>query len=94
MLKKIDNRTVKGEWFTVHVDGIHAVEYRETENSARVGIEGGEPAPGQIDWLIYADTFRDTTPIGTESESASARTEILKRISAALDVLGMPNRVV
>jgi hypothetical protein len=94
MLKKFDNRTVKGEWFTVHVDGIRAVEYREAGKSVRVEIEGGESAPREVDWVIYAKTFRDTTAIDTEGEDASTRTEIVKRISAALDVLGMPYKIV
>jgi hypothetical protein len=40
VLKKVDNSTVRGTWFTVRVLGIHHVEYSEGGRVATVEIEG------------------------------------------------------
>lgn len=94
MLQKVSNKSVRGPHFTVTVPNIHKVEYAEGEKLATVEIEGGMTAPSQVDWLVYAQTFRGWLPPHESEEIGEKRRQILQNVSQALLILGMPHKIV
>jgi len=95
MLQKINNKSVRGPNFTVTVPDVHKVEYAEGGKVAVVEIEGGMTEPGQVDWLVYAQTFhRWLPPHELEEIDGEKRRQILQNVSQALSILGTPHKVV
>lgn len=95
MLQRLDNKTVCGSNFEVHIPNIHWGEYTEGEMIARVEIEGGVGPDGEINWLIYAETLRGWERPHESSEMSKAkRKEILSNISLSFDLLSMPHEIV
>jgi hypothetical protein len=95
MLQRINNKSARGEHFTVTVPDIHKVEYAEGGRIATVEIEGGMSEPGQVDWLVYVRTFTGWLPPHESEEiSAEKRRQILDRMSQALSALGMTHKMV
>lgn len=95
MLQKINNKLVRGQYFTITVPDVHKVEYTEAGRVATVEIEGGMSEPGQVDWLVYVRTLTGwLPPHEAEEMSAEKRRQILENISQALSTLGMPHKMV
>ena len=95
MLQKINNKSVRGSYFTVTVPDIHKVKYTEGVKVATVEIEGGMSAPGQVDWLVYVRTFSGWFPPCESDEiSVEQLRQIFVNISQALSVLGMPHELI
>jgi hypothetical protein len=95
MLQKISNKSVRGPGFTVTVPDIHKVEYTEAGKVAVIEIEGGTSKPGQVDWLVYAQTFRGwLPPHESEDIGNEKRRQILENVGKSLSALGMPHRIV
>jgi immunity protein 74 of polymorphic toxin system len=95
MLYKTDNKSVRGPHFTVTIPDIHKVEYSESGKVATIEIEGGTSEPGQVDWLVYAQTFQGWLPPHESEEiTAEKRRQILKDVSEALSMLGMPHKII
>lgn len=91
-MKKIDNKTIKGDGFTITVPDIHHVSYVQGATMATVEIEGGSE-DGQIVWLIYSATLTGSN--GPNADFVDIhRQEIIDRISKALALLTMPHRVI
>jgi hypothetical protein len=94
MLKKIDNNTVRGTWFTVHVRDIHWVKYSEGGRVATIEIEGWRSPDGVVNWDVYGQSLMYwDEPYEPDDMDLSKRLEILERVSASLEVLGMPHRI-
>jgi hypothetical protein len=94
MLQKINNKSVRGAYFNVIVPDIHKVEYTEAGKIAVFEIEGGTGKHGQVDWLIYAQTFLTwMAPHESESISPEKRRQILENVSQSLTLLGMPHKI-
>jgi hypothetical protein len=95
MLQKISNKSVRGPNFTVTVPDVHKVEYAEGGKVATVEIEGGVTEPGQVDWLVYAQTFQGWLPPHESEEiNSEKRGQILQNVSQALSILQMPHKIV
>jgi hypothetical protein len=95
MLQKITNKSVRGPNFTVTVPDVHKVEYVEGGKVATVEIEGGMTVPGQVDWLVYAQTFHGwQPPHESEKINCEKRGQILQNVSHALSILEMPNKII
>ncbi len=95
MLQKITNKSVRGPNFTVTVPDIHKVEYAEGGKVATVEIEGGMTTPGQVDWLVYAQTFHGwLPPHDSEEINGEKQRQILQDVSQALSILGMPHKMI
>ena len=95
MLQKINNKSVRGTYFTVTVTDIHKVEYAEGGKIAVIEIEGGMSEPKQVDWLIYAQTFRGWLPPHESEEIGDdKRKQILANVSNSLSILEMPHKIV
>ena len=95
MLQKINNKSVRGQYFTITVPDVHRVEYTEAGRVATVEIEGGMSEPGRVDWLVYVRTFTGwLPPHEAEAINAEKRRQILENMSQALETLGMPHKMV
>ena len=95
MLQKISNKSVRGPNFIVTVPNVHKVEYEEDGKVATIEIEGGMTRPGEVDWLVYAQTFHGwLPPYESEEINGEKRKQILQNVSDALSLLGMPYKVV
>lgn len=95
MLQKISNKSVRGPNFTVTVPDVHKVEYAEGPKVATVEIEGGMTEPGQVNWLVYAQTFHGWLPPNESEEiNGEKRGQILQNVSQSLSILGMPHTLV
>jgi len=77
VFEKINNKSVRGEHFTVTVPDVHKIEYTEAGKVTTVEIEGGMSEPGQVDWLIYIRTFSGWLP---PHESEEIRAEKRRQI--------------
>jgi Immunity protein 74 len=96
VLKKVDNSTVRGTWFTVRVLGIHHVEYSEGGRVATVEIEGEQEVPdGEVTWVVYLHTITGWLPPHEYDEMDHAKVEeIAERIGKSLLLLGMPHEII
>jgi hypothetical protein len=91
--RRIDNKTVEGAGLRISVLDIHTVAYMEESWRAQVEIEGGVEE-GNINWIIYATTLSGwNVDGGRHSMTKEERNLVLTRISAALTLLDMPNRI-
>jgi len=92
-MRRLDNETVQGLGFKIAVPDIHTVVYSEECRRAQVEMEGGM-SEGKVDWLVYATTLSAwESNDGPQTMTKEERNTVLKRISAALTVLDMPNRI-
>ena len=92
MLKRIDNKTVRGSSFVVSVPDIHRVIYTEGEKVASVGIEGGMCVGGRVEWVVYSKTLQGwEQPHHYDEMTPSKREEILADVSKSLALLEMPH---
>lgn len=96
MLQKIDNKSVRGPYFTVTIPDIHTLVYSEGGKTAIIEIEGGGmDEPRKVEWLIYAQTFRGWSPPHESVEiSNEQRRQILENVGESLMTLGMPHKIV
>lgn len=95
MYQILNNKSVKGPDFVVTVRGIHNVDYVESGKTATIEIEGGTPEPGQIEWLIYAQTLRSwASPHDSERLDTAKRNEILENVRKSLSMLAMPSKII
>lgn len=95
MLKRINNKSVCGPNFTVRVTNIHQIEYIEDGKIASIEIEGGINDQGQVEWLVYAKTFRGWMPPHDAEKLIVKEIErILENVSQSLNMLDMRHKIV
>ena len=96
MLQKIDNNSVRGPYFTVTIPDIRTLVYSEGGKIAVIEIEGGGiDEPREVEWLVYAQTFRGWLPPHELVEiSNEKRRQILENVSESLMTLGMAHKIV
>ena len=95
MFQRLDNKTIRGPNFVLSVPDIHRAVYTEGEMVASVEIEGGMGPDNQVNWLVYSETLRGWQEPHADIDMAEAkRQEVLKTVSASLDLLAMPHKVV
>jgi hypothetical protein len=71
------------------------VEYLEDGKTTNIEIEGGITKPGQVEWLVYAQTLRKWLfPCESEPFGTIKRKEILANVSKSLSFLGMPHKII
>jgi len=94
MLRKLDNKTVKGHGFTITLPTIHEIRYSEGNKTLTVEIEGGTNEKGNVEWDIYSTTMRGwLPPHQLEPLSYEDKQRILRNISDSLILLGMKHRI-
>ncbi len=95
MLRKLDNKTVQGNGFTVTVPTIHEVRYTAGEKTLTVEIEGGTGQNDQVEWDVYSDTMRGwLPPHHLDRFTYEDKQRVLRNISESLRVLGMKHQIV
>jgi hypothetical protein len=94
MFQVVSNKEVRGVGFSVLVPNIHQAVYSEADHVATVEIEGGTDEKGQVNWLIYRDTFSGwLSPYTLDSISEKQRDDIISNISKSLSLLNMPHQI-
>ena len=90
-MKKINNGLVIGKGFEIHVPDIHQVKYVSGQHSGTLEIEGGGTGKN-IYWSIYKSSLSGDD-FDSEIFFINNRATILRQISEALILLGMPNEI-
>jgi len=95
MLRRINNKSVGGQDFTVTVVNVHQVQYSQDGKTAILEIEGESSKSGHIDWVVYAQTLKGWLPPHESEElSDTQRTHIVDKIGESLFLLEMPNKII